>query len=96
MVRSSTISPSSSIAYSCRPAYTGRSAGRQAWIPLRQAATGASTLEPFRRHPVVDEGHGEDAIVDHQRRGVAGILATRHGCVVRRRPVGAATEVSQS
>jgi hypothetical protein len=45
-VRSSTISPASSISYSVGPTQYARSAGRQAWMPLRQGSTGACTHAP--------------------------------------------------
>jgi hypothetical protein len=46
LVRSATISPSSSIAKSSLPSQSGRSSTRQAWMPLRHGSTGASTHAP--------------------------------------------------
>jgi hypothetical protein len=45
-IASSTISPASSISYSVRPAHNGRSARRQAWMPLRQGSTPDWTHAP--------------------------------------------------
>lgn len=46
LVRSSAISPSSSTSYRTWPAQSGRCSGRQAWMPLRQGSTVASTQGP--------------------------------------------------